>query len=70
MVDGSRVIQLTILWFVVAIYQQTSSKTLGIVDVLKTILPLDLILSGISFILLLTIPLYLLSEIWASLYDG
>jgi hypothetical protein len=70
MIDRSRVIQLTILWFVVAIYQQTSSKTLGVVDVLKTILPLDLILSGISFILLLTIPLYLLSEIWASLYDG
>lgn len=68
-IDSSKFIQLTTLWFVVLIYQQTAPKTPGIVDTLRAILPWNSILGGISVVLVLVIPVYVLSEILTSQLD-
>lgn len=67
--DWSRIIQLITLWFVAMLYVKTSVELQGVKEILLTILPLDLLLTGLAIVLVVTIPLYTLSELWTGLHE-
>lgn len=67
--DGSRIVQLTTLWFVAMLYVKTSVELQGMREVLLTILPLDLLLTGLAVLLVVSIPVYTLSELWTGLRE-
>ena len=67
--DWSRIIQLITLWFVAMLYLKTSVELQGVKEILLTILPLDLLLTGLAIVLVVTIPLYTLSELWTGLHE-
>ena len=67
--DWSRIIQLITLWFVAMLYLKTSVELQGVKEILLTILPLDLLLTGLAIVLVVTIPLYTLSELWTGLRE-
>ena len=67
--DRSRIIQLITLWFVAMLYVKTSVELQGVKEILLTILPLDLLLTGLAIVLVVTIPLYTLSELWTGLHE-